>query len=67
MPVSQLRDLAKMRAIVVLPTPRVPVNKKRDADVAASAHLSAHAPHVVDRLKYRTIWGDICVLKRDMT
>ena len=27
MPVSQLSDLAKMRAIVVLPTPRVPVNK----------------------------------------
>ena len=28
MPVSQLRDLARMRAMVVLPTPRVPVNRK---------------------------------------
>jgi hypothetical protein len=27
-PLSQLMDLAKIRAIVVLPTPRVPVNKK---------------------------------------
>ena len=26
-PVSQLSDLAKIRAIVVLPTPRVPVNR----------------------------------------
>ena len=28
MPRSQFSDLAKMRAIVVLPTPRVPVNRK---------------------------------------
>ena len=27
MPVSQLRHLARMRASVVLPTPRVPVNR----------------------------------------
>ena len=26
-PISQFNDLARMRAIVVLPTPRVPVNK----------------------------------------
>jgi len=26
-PVSQLSDLARMRAMVVLPTPRVPVNR----------------------------------------
>jgi hypothetical protein len=27
-PVSQFSDLARMRAMVVLPTPRVPVNRK---------------------------------------
>ena len=27
MPVSQLSDLARIRAIVVLPTPRVPVSR----------------------------------------
>ena len=60
-PRSQFRHLARMRATVVLPTPRVPANRNAWCMPAAGrAHCSAHAARAPGRSFRRSCADAIC-------